>query len=115
MIATGLSGPALVVLAFKKRNPETVKAPQFIALVGIVLLLGSLIVYMNASPESAVAGGTIEEKRVLLFTYILLPSSVAYAFWITYLDERASSLKDFTKALDSNGSKLRVDFPGGHR
>jgi hypothetical protein len=111
MIATSLSGPALV-LAFKRRDPETMQAPQLMGLLGLGLLFISVVVFMNASPNSAIGGGALEQHRVIVFTYFLLPSSVLYALWISYLDERSSSLREFNRVLDTNGSRLDVNFPG---
>lgn len=112
MIATSLVGPA-IILAFKKREPETMFAPQLVALIGIAILLVCLIVFLEASPKSSLIG-TIEKHRVLLFTYTLLPASMLYALWISYLDERCSSLKEFQKVVDTNGKSLQIAFPGGN-
>ncbi|ADV84146.1 hypothetical protein [Terriglobus saanensis] len=112
MIASSLAGPALV-LAFKRRDPETMGAPQLMGLIGLGLVFASVVVFMNASPNSAIGGGPLEEQRVLTFTYILLPASVLYALWISYLDERSNSLRDFNKVNDTNGSKLNISFSGG--
>jgi hypothetical protein len=92
MIASSLAGPALV-LAFKRREPETMDAPQLMGLLGLGLVICSVVVFMNASPNSAIGGGALEQHRVIVFTYVLLPASFAYALWISYLDERSNSLK----------------------
>jgi drug/metabolite transporter (DMT)-like permease len=111
MIATSLAGPALV-LAYKRRDPETMKAPQLIGLVGIILLLACIIIFLEAFPVLPDADH-IEEHRVIVSTYLLLPVSVLYALWISYLDERSTSMKEFNRNLDTNGSKLQIQFPAG--
>ncbi len=112
MIATSLTGPALI-LAFKRRDPETMIAPQLFALVGILLIFVCVVVFMDASPKSSILGSMLAQRRIVHATYWLLPLSVLYALWISYVDEKSMSMKDFQRALDPNGKALQVNFPSG--
>lgn len=111
MIACSLAGPALV-LAFKRRDPETMGAPQLTGLIGICVVIACIIIFLDAYPLNPLAD-QFEQSRVLIFTYILLPISVAYSLLISYWDERSTSLKEFARTLDTNGTKLEISFPGG--
>lgn len=110
MVATSLTGPALI-LAFKRREPETLFAPQLFALAGIILIILCTIIYLDASPRSTILGNQLSQSRIVHATYLMLPLSVIYALWISYVDEKSMSLKEFKKAMDSNGSGLDIEFP----
>jgi len=110
MIATAIAGPAMI-LAFKRRQPETMIARELVALFGLALIFLSVVVYMEASSNSALDGSPIQVGPILNFTYVLLSLSSLYALFISYLDERSSSLREFNKRLDTNGNELSISFP----
>jgi len=112
MIASSLAGPALI-LAFRRRDPETMGAPEIYGILGVCLVLACIVIFEEAYPINPAYASSLEQRRIVDCTYVLLPLCTLYALLISYFVERSTSLREFNRVLDTNGTKLRINFPGG--
>ncbi len=119
MVASALSGPALVLVG-RRRKPETMAGGEILMVIGVLLVLACAAIFTGVNTiglfnDSLMSQQVEIAKRITSCSIWLLSLSFLYALYVSFQDARSATLASFlaTYTAEQKEISTKVDFSGG--